>query len=133
MYHLRVLLDTTEVLLSIYELHRREHLFVEKLLRFSVCLRLHLPIKGCNLCISPSLPARAADCFKGALGFYRITISNNEGTGPIDHHPDLPQLRLGMLHDPPGHFADAAWSLSVRTGEWLEICVVVRLCFWAFL
>jgi hypothetical protein len=32
-----------------------------------------------------------------------------------------------MLHDPPGHFADAAWSLSVRTGEWLEICLVVRL------
>jgi len=45
-------------------------------------LRLHLPIKGCNLCISPSLPARAADCSKVALGFYLITIGNNEGTGP---------------------------------------------------
>src|SRR5713226_4634071 len=105
-----------------------EHHFVEELLRFPV--RLHLPIKGCNLCMGPSLPARADNCFKAALGFHWIAIGSNEGTGgPIYHHPDLPQVRLRMLHDPPSHFTNAVWRISVRRDEWLEIWLVVPLCF----
>src|SRR5260221_639840 len=76
-----------------------EHHFVEELLRFPV--RLHLPIKGCNLCMGPSLPARAANCFKAALGFHWIAIGSKECTWPVSSHPFLPQVRLRMFDDTP--------------------------------
>src|SRR5258708_32742306 len=79
--------------------------------------------------MGPSLPARADNCFKAALGFHWIAIGSNEGTGPIYHHPDLPQVRLRVLHDPSSHFTNPVF---VRRGEWLEIWLVVSLFFWAF-
>src|SRR5258708_8614552 len=80
--------------------------------------------------MGPSLPARADNCFKAALGFHWIAIGSNEGTGPIYHHPDLPQVRLRVLHDPSSHFTNPVF---VRRGEWLEIWLGVSLWFLAFL
>src|SRR5438874_12610306 len=62
-----------------------------------------------TLCVCISPPVRVDDGFKVALDFHRIAVGTEKGIRSINHHPDLPQVCLGVHDNASSYLAETAW------------------------
>src|SRR5258708_13338351 len=65
--------------------------------------------------------------FQAFLSNCRIAESAKIAARPINHHPDLPQVRFGMFDDPTRYFTQTTRSALLRRGKRLKTTCIVSL------